>query len=323
MLRSLRRVACLLAFAPALAYAQPYPSKTITMIVPYAPGGSVDATARLIAPKLGERLGQQVVVENLAGAGGVIGTQKAADAAPNGYTLLWNVESAIVIAKLVTPGTVRYDGLKDFAPITMIGTQPLILVGRSQLPAGSMPELLQLLRANPGKYSYASSGIGTSLHLAGELIKQIGKVDMVHVPYKAGTQMVTDLAGNQIDLAVLPLVLAVGNVRAGKFKAFGMTDAARWPSAAEVPALGELAELRGLKLHVWYGLFAPAKTDAAIVSRLHTLMAAVLKDPDTQKRMSDQFLQPVGNTPQEFAAFLRAEHEKFATIVKTANIKLD
>ena len=323
MHRMLLRMLWAIAVVPAMVAAQPYPSRLITLIVPYAPGGSVDATARLIAPKLGERLGQQVIVENIAGAGGVIGTQRAADAAPNGYTLLWNVESAIVIAKLVTPATVRYDGLKDFAPITMIGTQPLILVGKSELPANTTAELMQLLRANPGKYSYASSGIGTSLHLAGELIKQIGKVDMVHVPYKAGTQMVTDLAGNQVDLAVLPLVLAVGNVRAGKFKAFGMTDSVRWPSASEVPALGEHPDLRGLKVHVWYGLFAPAKTEPAIVSRLHAEMAAVLKDPETQKRMIDQFLQPVGNTPGEFAAFLRAEQEKFAAIVRTADIKLN
>ncbi|MGQ0652164.1 MAG: Bug family tripartite tricarboxylate transporter substrate binding protein, partial [Betaproteobacteria bacterium] len=286
-------------------------------------GGSVDATARLIAPKLGERLGQQVIVENVAGAGGVIGTQKVADAPPNGYTLSWNVESAIIIARLITPGTVRYDGLKDFAPITMVGTQPLILVGKQTLPATSATELMEMLRANPGKYSYASSGIGTSLHLAGELIRQMGKVDMVHVPYKAGSQMVTDLAGNQVDMAVLPLVLAIGNVRAGKFKAFGMTDTARWPLASEIPALGEHPALKGLKVHVWYGLFAPAKTEPAIVSRLYTEMAAVVRDADTQKRLTDQFLQPVASTPAQFAAFLRAEQGKFAAIVKTANIKLD
>lgn len=321
-MRTLLPILCLAA-APAIALAQPYPSKPITLVVPYAAGGSVDATARLIAPRLGERLGQQVIVENVAGAGGVIGTQKVADAAPNGYTLSWNVESAIVIAKLITPGTVRYDGLRDFAPITMVGTQPLILVGKQTLAANSTAELMEMLRANPGKYSYASSGVGTSLHLAGELIKQMGKVDMVHVPYKAGAQMVTDLAGNQIDMAVLPLVLAIANVRAGKFKAFGMTDTARWPLAAEVPALAEHAALRGLKVHVWYGLFAPAKTDAAVVSRLYSEMAAVLREPDTQKRLTDQFLQPVASTPSEFAAFLRAEQDKFAAIVKAANIRLE
>jgi tripartite-type tricarboxylate transporter receptor subunit TctC len=313
----------LLAAVPMLALAQPFPSRPITLVVPYAAGGSVDATARLIAPKLGGRLGQQVIVENVAGAGGVIGTQKVADAPPNGYTLSWNVESAIVIAKLITPGTVRYDGLRDFAPITMVGTQPLILVGKQSLPANNTAELLELLRANPGKYSYASSGVGTSLHLAGELIKQMGKVEMVHVPYKAGSQMVTDLAGNQIDMAVLPLVLAIGNVRAGKFKAFGMTDTGRWPLTNDISALGEHAALRDLKVHVWYGLFAPAKTDTAVVTRLYTEMAAVLRDADTQKRLTDQFLQPVASTPGEFAAFLRAEQNKFATIVKAANIKLD
>lgn len=307
----------------AAAQAQAWPSRPITLIVPYAPGGSVDATARFVVPKLSERLGQPIVVDNVAGAGGVIGTQRAATAAPDGYTLLFSVESTMVIAKLITPSTVRYDGLKDFAPISLVGTSPLVLVGKPGLPANSAAEILALLRSQPGKLNYATSGVGTSLHLGGELINQRAKVSMVHVPYKSGAQIVTDLAGNQIDLAVLPLVLVQSMAKAGKLKAFGILDPKRWPTAQEIPALAEVAEFRGADVSVWYGLFAPVKTEAAIVNRLYREMDLVLKDPDISRRMSDLALQPANFTPAQFGQFLQAEHDKYATIVKAANIKVE
>jgi tripartite-type tricarboxylate transporter receptor subunit TctC len=239
------------------ALAQGYPSRAITMVVPYAPGGSVDPVARMFTPKLGERLGQPIVIDNAAGAGGVIGTQKVANAAPDGYTLLFSVESTMVIAKLVTPSTVHYDGLKDFAPISLVGTSPLVLVGKPELPAKNAAELLQLLRSRPGKMNYATSGIGTSLHLAGELINQAAHVDMVHVPYKVGAQIVTDLAGNQIELAVLPLVSVYQPARSGRIKAFGVTDPKRWPTSPEIPSLAEVPDFKGVDVLVWFGLFAP------------------------------------------------------------------
>lgn len=318
-------VACIVCglFAARSAVSQSWPVKPITLIVPYAAGGSVDATARFIVPKLAERLGQQIIVDNVVGAGGVIGTQKAANASADGYTLLFSVESTIVIAKLITPGTVKYDGLKDFAPIALVGTSPLVLIGKPELPAKNATELLALLRANPGKYNYATSGVGTSLHLAGELINQVAKVNMVHVPYKVGPQIVTDVAGNQIDLGVLPLVLVQQQAKAGKLKAFGITDSARWPTAQEIPTLGEESAFRGTDVLVWYGLFAPAKTDNAIVTRLHRDMAQVLKDPDISRRMGDLALKPADFTPAQFAAFLQKEHAKFAAIVKSANIKVE
>ena len=312
-----------IALMAPLAAAQGYPTKAVTLIVPYAPGGSVDPVARLFTPKLGERLGQPIVIDNAVGAGGVIGTTKAANATADGYTLLFSVESTMVIAKLVTPTTVKYDGLKDFTPISLVGTSPLVLVGKPDLAARNSGELLQMLRKQPGKLNYATSGIGTSLHLAGELINQVAKVSMVHVPYKVGAQIVTDLAGNQIELAVLPLVSTQQAVRAGRIKAFGVMDARRWPTAQDIPSLAEQSEFKGAEVLVWFGMFAPAKTDGAIVSRLAREMNTVLKEADIAKRMSDLSLQPANLSPAEFAAFLQKEHDKFAAVVKTANIKAE
>lgn len=312
-----------IAILPAAAFGQTYPSRPITIIVPYAAGGSVDAVARVVANKLGERLGQNVIIENVAGAGGVTGTQRAARAEPDGYTLLFSVESTMAIAKLVQPTVVQYDSQKDFAPITMIGDAPLVLAGKKELPANSIAELMVLLRANPGKYSYASSGVGTSLQLAGEMINIEGNVKMVHVPYRVGAQMVTDLVGNQIDLAVLPLVMALPNYRSGNIKIFGITEPARSQLAPDLPTLGEVPDLKNVQVTVWFGLFAPAKVDPAIVTRLHTEIAALLKDPDMQKRLFDVNLRVVGSSPQEFAKFLANEIDKFAVIVKAANIKAE
>jgi tripartite-type tricarboxylate transporter receptor subunit TctC len=303
--------------------AQTYPSKPITMIVPYAAGGSVDAVARLVSDRMAAKLGTNVIIENVAGAGGVVGTARAARAEPDGYTLLFSVESTIVIAKLVSPTIVQYDALKDFAPISMVGSSPLILLGRKDFPANTIAELMKLLKDNPGKYNYATSGVGTSLHVAGEMINAEGKVNMVHVPYKTGAQIPTDLMGNQIDLAVLPLVMAMQNVRAGNIKAFGITEPTRFELTPEVPSLAEYPDLKNVAVTVWYGLFAPAKTDPAIVEKLHQVLASVVKEPGIAEKIKASNLVPVGNSPKEFAEFLKAEHEKFSALVKAANIKAE
>jgi tripartite-type tricarboxylate transporter receptor subunit TctC len=305
------------------AFGQVYPSRPVTLIVPYAAGGSVDAVARIIAPRLTERLGQSVVIENVAGAGGVVGTQRAARAAADGYTLLFSVESTMAIAKLVQPSTVQYDSQKDFLPISLIGTSPLVLAGKKDLPANPADELLKLLRANPGKFSYATSGTGTSLHVAGEMINIEGRVSMVHVPYRVGAQMVTDLIGNQIDLAMLPLVMALPNYRSGNIKVFGTTEPTRSPVAPDLPSLTEHPDLRKVNVTVWFGLFAPAKTEPAIVERLHQAVVASLQEPDVRAKLAETGLRLVGNGPAEFAAFLAQEIEKYSAIVKAANIKAE
>jgi tripartite-type tricarboxylate transporter receptor subunit TctC len=316
-------IALALPGSATAALGQSYPSRPVTLIVPYAAGGSVDAVARIVVPKLSERLGQNVVIENVAGAGGIVGTQRAARAAPDGYTLLFSVESTMAIAKLVQPATVQYDSQKDFQPISLIGTSPLVLAGKKALPAETTDDLIKLLRANPGKFSYATSGTGTSLHVAGEMINMEGKVRMVHVPYRVGAQMVTDLIGNQIDLAMLPLVMALPNYRNGYIKVFGTTEPTRSPVAPDLPSLAEHPDLRKVNVTVWFGLFAPAKTDPVIVARLNQAVAAALEDPDVRAKLAETGLRIVGDSPADFAAFLAQEIEKFSVIVKAANIKAE
>jgi tripartite-type tricarboxylate transporter receptor subunit TctC len=302
---------------------QVWPSKPISMIVPYAAGGNVDAVARWIAPELSKRLGQTIVIDNVAGAGGVIGTDKAARAAPDGYTLLLSVESTIVIAKLVSPSVVKYDGLKDLAPITLLSSAPLVLVGKPTLAANNLDELLKLMRAQPGKLNYATSGVGTSLHVAGEMINQAGKVQMTHVPYKVGAQIVTDVMGGQIDLAVLPIPLTSEQVKSGKVKAFGVTEAQRSAALPNVPSMAEHPELKGVDVTVWFGVFAPAKTDGAIVARLHRALSEVIKEAELRQKFANFGMRMLGLGPTEFTKFLAAEDQKFGAIVKAANIRAE
>ena len=301
-----------------------YPSRPVTLIVPYAAGGGVDAVARVIAESLSERLGQRFVIENVTGAGGVIGTQRAARAQPDGYTLLFAVENTMAVAKLVQPTVVQYDSQKDFQPISLIGTAPLVLAGKKDLPANNIAELMTLLKANPGKHSFASSGVGTSLHVLGEMINVEGKVKMVHVPYRAAPQIVTDLISNQIDLAILPLNLALPSYRNGSVKIFGTSERTRSPLAPDLPSLAEHPDLKGVNMTVWYGLFAPANIDSAIVARISEILATVLRDASMRAKLADvHMINAVGSTPAELAAFLGQEIETYSAIVKAANIKAE
>lgn len=300
-----------------------YPTRSITLIVPYAAGGNVDAVARWVAPELSKRLGHTVVIDNVAGAGGVIGTERAARASADGHTLLLSVESAMVIAKLVSPSVVKYDGLKDFAPVSLLSSSPLVLVGRPGLPANNLDDLLKLMRKEPGKLNYATSGIGTSLHVAGEMFNQLGKVQMVHVPYKIGSQIVTDLMGNQVDLAMLPIPLTSEQVKAGRIKAFGVTEATRSPGLPDVPSMAEHPQLKGLEVTVWFGLFAPVKTDPAIVARLHKESLEILKDDALRQKLAAIGMRPLGLSPEAFAKFLEGEQRKFTEIVRVGQIRAE
>ena len=310
-------------FVGAPAMAQPYPSRPITLIVPYAAGGSVDVVARVVADKLGEKLGQNIVIENVAGAGGITGTQRAARAAPDGYTLLFSVESTMAIAKLVQPHVVQYDSQKDFTPISLIGTSPLILVGKKDLPANTTAELITLLRANPGKYSYASSGVGTSLQVAGEMINVEGDVHMVHVPYRVGSQIVTDLMGNQIDLAVLPLVMALSTYRNGNIKVFGITEPERSAICSRSPKPCRAAGIEEREHDRLVRPVAPAQVDAAIIDRIYQALSAALREPQMQAKLAEVNLRIVSSSPSQFAKFLDDEINKFGAVVKAANIKAE
>jgi tripartite-type tricarboxylate transporter receptor subunit TctC len=317
-------IAAAITVAVPQAFADDYPIRPITLIVPYAAGGGVDAVARVLGDKLGDKLGQKVIILNITGAGGLIGTQHAVEAAPDGYTVLLAVENTMAVAKLVQPSNVHYDAQKDFTPISLIGTAPLVLVGKNSLPANNTAELISLLKANPGKYSFASSGFGTSLHVLGEMINVDGQVKMVHVPYNAAPQIVTDLMGGQMDLAILPLNLALPAAKAGALKIFGESEQKRSSLAPEVPSLAETAELKTVDMTVWYALFAPAKVDPAIADEVSKATAEILQEPAMKKQFAEVYLvNAVGSTPAELATFLGKEIEKFSVIVKAANIKTD
>jgi tripartite-type tricarboxylate transporter receptor subunit TctC len=304
-----------IAAQPAWPAARP-----ITIVVPFSAGGSVDATARLVGQKLGERLKQTVVVENLAGAGGVIGVAKAVQAAPDGYTLVLGADSPIAIARLVTPVSVRYDAQKDLTPIGLVTTAPMVIVARPGLAASSLGEVIDLARAQPGKLSYGTSGIGTVLQLAMEMIKELAKVDIVHVPYRGGAQIVSDVIGNQLDLAMLVSISAVSQVQSKRLKAIAVTSDKRVASLPDVPTVAETPGFKGFNVVAWTGLFAPAHTPPAIVERLSRELDAVLRSDEVRDKLAEQGAVPGSGAPGAFASFVAHEEERYARIVKAANI---
>jgi tripartite-type tricarboxylate transporter receptor subunit TctC len=304
--------------APHIARAQ---SRTITLICPFGPGTNVDAIARLIAPELSTRLDRQVVVENVTGAGGTIGTERAARAAPDGNTLLLAVESTINVAQLVTPSTVRYDGLRDFAPIHMVATLPLLLIGKPSLAATGYTALIAASKAQANPFSFGSSGTGTSLHLFGELLVQKTGIRMEHVPYRMGAQMLTEVMSNQLDLAVSTLTSSAPLVKDSKVKGFGISTPQRSPFLPETPTFNEQAGRTDLTMEVWQGLFAPARTDPAFVARVAAAAAEALALPAFQQRIRDLGQTPSMMGPGPMATFLREESARYAELVRAANIQ--
>jgi tripartite-type tricarboxylate transporter receptor subunit TctC len=321
--RTALALAAALAVATQGATAQPqWPAaKPITIIVPFSAGGSVDASARLLATKLAERLKQSVVVENVAGAGGAIGVAKAVSSPPDGYTLVMGADSPVAIARLVNPAAVKYDALKDLAPVGLVNTAPMVLVARPGLPANNLAEVIQLARSKPGQLSYATSGIGTVLHLAMELIKDQSKTFITHVPYRGGAQIVTDVVGNQVDLALLVSVTATPQVQARKMKAIAVTDDKRLPTLPDVPTVSETPGFKDYDVVSWTGLFAPAHTPPAIVDRLNHELNEVLRAEDVKAKMAEQGAIGGSGNPAEFGRFVAREQDRYARIVKAANIK--
>ena len=315
-------VGLICAFALCHAVAQDYPARTITLVVAYAPGGSTDLVARLTGADLSARLGQNVLIENVGGASGTLGAAKVVAARPDGYTLLLGSGSEVSIAKLISPN-VSYDGERDLTPISLVGSAPLVLVSGPRLKAATLDELLATARARPGQLTYASAGVGSPLHFAGELIKIRGGVDITHVPYKGMAPALNDLLGGQIDLAVPVLSTALPHITSGKLKAFGVTEAQRSRVAPDIPALAENKSLAGVDIGVWYGLFAPAKTPAAIVQRLHAELIVALKQPKIIAMMDQQGIAIVGSSPAEFQTFIRTDTEKYRMIAQSAGIRAE
>lgn len=312
-------LSCLLVAGTALA--QPYPAKPIRIVVGFPAGGPTDIVTRSMAPKLTESLGQPVVVENRAGAGGVIATEQVAKSPPDGYTLVMGTIGGIAVAMSLIPNR-GYDTLRDLAPITQAVTVTNILVTHPSVPAKTVKDLLAIAKSKPGRLNYASSGNGTVTHLAGELFKLMGKVDITHVPYKGGAPALTALISGEVDMSYENSLIILPQVKSGKVRAIAVTGVKRSRLLPDLPTIAE-SGLPGYNASGWYGLFAPAATPKPVITRLHAEASKVLRMPEIVDRLSSQGAEPVGNTPDEFTAFVRAEIDKWANVVKTARMRTD
>jgi tripartite-type tricarboxylate transporter receptor subunit TctC len=313
-------IALLCALAvPALA--QPYPAKPVRVIVPYPPGGGNDTLGRLFAAKLGERTGQSFLVENRPGAGTMIGTEAAAKAAPDGYTILLSSIATHALSPNLY-ARVPYDAVRDFAPITLLGVAPTVLVVNHDLPAKSLQELVSLAKSKPGTLAYASGGNGTPPHINAEVFKSVAGVDLLHVAYKGGGPALVDLIAGRVHVMLDTAASAMPHVRSGKLRALALSAPKRSAEYPDLPTFGE-AGLPQYETNAWYSMHAPAGTPGAIVGRLNRELVAILKDPDIVARFKQLSTDPVGNSPEEFGAFVKAELEKYARIIKAAGIKLD
>lgn len=298
-----------------------YPRKPVRIVVLHATGGIADIIARMVGQKLGERLGQSFVVENRTGAAGAVGSEYVAAAPPDGYTLVLGTVGTHAINASLYP-KLRYNNLKDFAAVSMAATQPLMLVVHPSVPAGSVPEFIQLLKASPGKYSFGSAGgAGTSSHLAAELLKMKTATTMVHIPYKGSGPMIIDLVGGHINLAFDNMPTALAQVRLGKLKALAITSVERSKLVPDVPTVTEFVP--GFQVTSWQGLFAPAATPAAILDKLSGEVQQVMQIPDVAGRLIDMGVTPVGNRRAEFTAFVKEETERWAEVVRVSGARAD
>jgi tripartite-type tricarboxylate transporter receptor subunit TctC len=303
------------------ALAQNYPTKSVRLIVPFAPGGNVDVTARGIAPGLSEVLGQSVIVENRAGAGGVIGADLVAKAAPDGYTLLLGTNSTFSIAPAVYP-KVPYNPVTDFAPISLVASTPIVLVVRSSSPAKTIKDLIALAKANPGRLMMASGGTGSSNHLVGELFQSLTDVKFTHIPYKGAAPAAVDLLGGRVDLLFDQLSTAAPRIKSGEFRALVVTSKTRAALLPDVPTMAE-STLPDFELLNVAGLLAPAGTPAEIIDKLNAAIHKVLNQPAVKERFAAVGVDTGGSTPGEFGAFIKQDFAQWTKVVKDANIKVE
>ena len=302
------------AALPLGALAQNYPAKPVTIVVPFAPGGTTDILARIVGQGLGTELGQPFVVDNRAGAGGNIGASLAAKAPADGYTLFMGTVGTHAINQALYK-KMPFDPVKDFAPISRVATVPNLLVAHPSQPYKTVKELIAYAKANPGKVTYGSPGSGASPHVSGELFKSMTGTDLLHVPYKGSAPAITDLLGNQIAIMFDNMPSAIQHVRSGKLRPIAVTTAKRSPELPDVPTVAE-AGVPGYEATSWFGLFVPAKTPADIQQKLHAAIAKVLKDPAVIKKINDQGGEVVIDTQEGFAKFIDAEAKKWGKVVK-------
>jgi tripartite-type tricarboxylate transporter receptor subunit TctC len=308
-------------FAMGFAQAETYPSKPIRFVVPYPAGGPLDTVARLLGQKVSESVKQPVIVDNKPGAGGNIGADAVAKSAPDGYTILLGAVATHAINPTLYK-SIPYDAARDFIPVTQVASTPNVLVVNPSVPAANVREFIAYAKANPGKLNFGSGSTGSAGHLAGELFKAMAGVDMTHVPYKGAAPAMNDLIGGQIQLMFDNLASALGQVRAGRVRALAVTTATRTPLAPELPTIAE-SGLPGFDINTWFGIFVPANTPREVVDRLHGEFTRALALPDVKERMLTLGAEPVGSTPEEFAAYIRAEGAKYARVIKASGAKAD
>jgi tripartite-type tricarboxylate transporter receptor subunit TctC len=310
----------LAALCCAPAQAQNFPTRPVKIIVAFSPGGGTDIVARLLGQKLTEMWGQQVLVENRAGASGTIGTELAARAAPDGYTLFMGTLGNLSVNKHLYP-KMTVDPLKDFAPITKVVDVHFVMIAHPSVPAKNVGELIAFAKANPGKVTYGSSGPGGAPHLAGELFNRLAGVAMPHIPYKASAQSFQDLLGGQINVTYDSQIQALPYIRDGRLRALGVLGKARSTQLPDVPTLGET--LPGYELTNWFGLVAPAATPRDILAKISTDVSKALENPELREKITALSATVVGDTPEQFGATMRADSEKWARVIREANIKAE
>ena len=310
--------ACVLVTSPAVAQAD-WPTAPIRLISPFAPGGSSDQLARILAPELSQRLGQQVLVENRTGAGGNIGVDAVAKAKPDGHTLLLASPGPIVV-NVTLMDSLPYDPVKDLRPVSLIADLPIVLAAHPSVAAKNVAELVALEKSKPGSLSFASAGTGTTMHLSGELLNLMAGTKLVHVPYKGAGPAMTDLLGGQVQLAFVDLPSAGQHARAGRVKILAIGNPRRTQTAPEIPTVGE-SGVPGYETGGWFGVMAPAGVSDAIVSRLHSVLADIMKQPTVRERILAIGIEPMSTTPQEFANFIRAEIPKWARVIEASKAR--
>src|SRR5213083_2670317 len=316
------RFACLAALLVAsAAAAQSYPNRSVKVIVPWPPGQATDIAARVVADKLQQALGQAFVIDNRPGAGGAIGSEAVVKSPADGYTLLAASSGPLSIMPHLQK--VPYEPLKDLAPISLVAATPFALVVNPSFPANNAKEFIALVRANPGKYTFSSSGTGATAHLFTELFNSMAQIQARHVPYKGSAQGLTDIMNGQITYTIETVAATVGHIKAGRLKTFGVSTARRTAAMPDVPPLAETAELPGYDAAAWIGYAAPAGTPRDVLVRLSAEIQKALQSGDLKDRMVNIGLDPVSSTPDEMAAFMRREQERYAAIIKAANIRLE
>ncbi len=305
--------------AATSALAQNWPMRPVRMIVSFAVGGGTDIQARLFSLKLQPALGQQVIVDNRTGAGGNIGAELVAKAPPDGYTVLFQSASLAVNATLYR--NLNYSATRDFAPVMLVSSAPLILVTHPSVPAKNVKELVALAKAKPGAFNFGSNSTGTTSHLAAELLKVMTGTTMTHIPYKGAGQSVIALASGEIDMLFTSPLAALPHINSGRMRALAVTTLKRAPSMPNVPTVDET--LKGFESDNWYGMFFPAKTPAGIISRFHAEMTKVLTDPEVKKLMENQGAVPLGSSPEEMTAYLVREIDKYAKVIQASGARAD